>query len=375
MTAIRRLGRGTGHAFGSGWIAGVLSVTCGALGYGAVLCLLFPDLLTTPDGRALYPMGLVRFLIYVVLVVGFTLGLLSAILRKRKTLGLTGLALTTAATLLGGSGVEIQASVTGAHTVGLDWFLLNLFVLALLFVPLERIWARLREQPIFRRGWDTDLMYFAVSHLLVQVTVVLTMLPAAVFFRWAARAWLQESVAAQPQPLQFVEIVLVADLAEYVVHRAFHRVPFLWRFHAIHHSSRSMDWLAGSRLHLVDIVVTRGLSFVPLYVLGFATPAIYAYLIFVSFHAVFIHANVRFDFRPLDWVIVTPRFHHWHHAAHREAVDKNFAVHLPLIDRVLGTAYFPRRWPERYGIAGDPVPEGFWRQLAAPFSSGTRTRP
>jgi lathosterol oxidase len=367
MSGTRGIGRGTGRAFGSGWVAGVLSVTCGALGYGAVLCLLFPDLLTTPDGRALYPMGPIRFLIHALLVVGFVLGLLSAILRRRKTLGLTGLALTTAATLLGGSGVEIADPVTGRHALGLDWFLLNLFVLALVFVPIERIWARIREQPIFRPEWTTDLVYFAVSHLLVQVTVVLTMLPAALLFHWAARPWLQGLVASQPLALQFVEIVLVADLAEYVVHRAFHRVPWLWRFHAVHHSSRYLDWLAGSRLHLVDIVVTRGLSFVPLYVLGFATPAIYAYLIFVSFHAVFIHANVRFDFRPLDWVLVTPRFHHWHHAAHAEAVDRNFAVHLPLIDRLLGTAYFPRRWPEAYGIVGDPVPEGFGRQLVWPL--------
>ena len=374
MNATRRLGRGTGHGFGSGWISGMLGVMCGALGYGAVLCLLFPDVLTTPTSRALYPMALIRFLIYTLLVIGFVLGLLSAILRARKTLGLTALALTTAATLLGGSEVEISTEVTGTHTVGLDWLLLNLFVLALLFVPLERIWPRLREQPILRFGWSTDLMHFAMSHLLVQVTVVLTMLPAAVFFRWAARPWLQDLVAAQPLPLQFVEIVIVADLAEYVVHRAFHRVPLLWRFHAVHHSSRYLDWLAGSRLHLVDIVVTRGLSFVPLYVLGFSTTAIYAYLVFVSFLAVFIHANVRFDFRPLDWVVVTPRFHHWHHAAHPEAVDKNFAVHLPLIDRLFGTAYFPpRRWPEVYGIAGNPVPEGYWRQLVAPFSRETRS--
>ena len=366
----RRLGRGTGQGFGSGWISGMLAVTCGALGYGAVLCLIFPDLLTTPSARSHYPMALIRFLIYMLLVVGFVLGLLSALLRRRKTLGLTAIALTTAATLLGGSNVEISTEVTGTNTVGLDWLLLNVFVLALVFVPLERIWPRLRDQTILRFGWSTDLMHFAMSHLLVQVTVVLTMLPAAVFFRWAARPWLQDSVAAQPLPLQFVEIVLVADLAEYVVHRAFHRVPFLWRFHAVHHSSRYLDWLAGSRLHLVDIVVTRGLSFVPLYVLGFSTTAIYAYLVFVSFLAVFIHANVRFDFRPLDWVVVTPRFHHWHHAADPEAVDKNFAVHLPLIDRVFGTAYFPRRWPEAYGIAGHPVPEGYWRQLAWPFRRG-----
>ncbi len=55
----RRLGRGTGQGFGSGWISGMLSVTCGALGYGAVLCLIFPDLLTTPSARSHYPMAAV----------------------------------------------------------------------------------------------------------------------------------------------------------------------------------------------------------------------------------------------------------------------------------------------------------------------------
>ena len=359
---------GTGRRFGSGWISGVLSVTCGALGYGGVLCLLFPDWLTTPEARAHYPMAAVRFLIYTMLVLGFGLGALSVVLRRRAVLGLTGIALATAGSLLGGSAVEISRPVTGTTAVGLDWFLLNLFVLALLFVPLERLFAQWPQQRIFRPGWTTDLMHFAVSHLMVQLTVVLTMLPAAVFFRWAARPWLQDLVAAQPLLLQFAEVVLVADLTQYAVHRSFHRVPWLWRFHAVHHSSRSLDWLAGSRLHLGDVVVTRGLSFVPLYVLGFAPSAVYAYLVFVSFHAVFIHANLRFGLRALDWVLVTPRFHHWHHAAHREAVDRNFAVHLPWIDRVLGTAYLPPgRWPETYGIAGHPVPEAYWEQLVWPF--------
>ena len=72
-------------------------------------------------------------------------------------------------------------------------------------------------------------MHFAMSHLMVQVTVVLTMLPAALFFRWATHPWLQDAVASQPLALQFVEIVLVADFTQYWVHRAFHRVPWLWR--------------------------------------------------------------------------------------------------------------------------------------------------
>ena len=367
------IGRGGGRAFGSGWISGVLSVTCGALGAGAVLCLHFPDLLTTPDARALYPMGLVRFLIYVMLVVAFVLGVLSVVLRRQKVLGFTGIALATAATLAGGAEVQIAGPVTGSRAVGLDWLLLNLFVLALIFVPIERVFARLPEQPIFRVGWTTDLTHFAISHLAVQLTVALTMLPAALFFHWAARPELQHAIAAQPLVVQFLEIVLVADLTEYAVHRLFHRVPWLWRFHAVHHSSRAMDWLAGSRLHIVDIVLTRGLSFVPLYLAGFAPPALYAYLVFVSFHAVFIHANVRWNLRALDWLVVLPRFHHWHHAAHPEAVDKNFAVHFPWIDRLFGTAYMPPgRWPERYGIAGDPVPEGYLPQLVAPFWAADR---
>ena len=102
-----QLGQGRGTAFGSGWISGVLSVTLGTLGYGGVLCLLFPALLTTPDARPLYPLGVIRFLIYAMLVSSFILGALSVLLRRRKTLGLTGIALTVAATLLGGSDVEV----------------------------------------------------------------------------------------------------------------------------------------------------------------------------------------------------------------------------------------------------------------------------
>jgi lathosterol oxidase len=180
----------------------------------------------------------------------------------------------------------------------------------------------------------------------------------------------QNAVAAQPLVVQFVEILIVADLSEYAIHRLFHAVPWLWRFHAVHHSSDVMDWLAGSRMHLVDVVVTRALAFVPLYVLGFSPVPVYAYLVFVSFHAVFIHANVRFRFGRLAHVIATPQFHHWHHAAEPAAVDKNFAVHLPVIDRLLGTYHMPPgRWPATYGIAGNPVPGDYLRQLLYPFTS------
>ena len=187
---------------------------------------------------------------------------------------------------------------------------------------LERLFARLPNQPVFRNGWRTDLTYFFVSSVLVQR-----------------------------------------------IHRLFHTVPFLWRFHAVHHSADHMDWLAGSRLHLVDVAVTRGMTYIPIYIMGFNQSPLFAYVAFVSVQATFIHANVRFTFGPLRWLLATPQFHHWHHGAEAEAVDKNFAVHLPVLDWLFGTFHLPGgRWPAAYGLNDGPkVPNGYLRQFWYPF--------
>lgn len=355
--------------FGEGKISGILSATLGALGFGAVLCLLYPQWLTSADMRALYPMGLVRALIQFILAAAFALGALNTILNRRpRSAGMAGMLLSVIATLLGGSEVPVDTPLDESTYLGLDWFVLNLFFLALVFVPLERIFARRPEQRIFRPGWRTDLSHFFVSHVMVQVSVLLTMAPAALFFQWTLGTRLQTWVAAQPFALQFVEALVLADLFAYLSHRLFHALPLLWRFHAIHHSSEYLDWLASSRLHLVDIVATRAVAFVPLYVMGFSQEALYAYLVFASIQGIAIHSNLRFDFGPLRHALVTPQFHHWHHTAQSAHIDRNFAIHLPLIDWLFGTYYLPKdRWPEGYGIEGNPVPDGWLRQLTHPF--------
>jgi lathosterol oxidase len=363
---------------GTGWLSGTASVFLGALALGAVVVLWFPERLSTARFRSLYPMGLVRSTISVVIVTAFVLGAVSLLLRRRKVLGATGCALALTGSLLGGGGVEIRGQLGGTWTLGLDWFLLNLFLLALLFVPLERLFPRRPEQGPFRVGWTTDTLHFLVSHALVQVTSFLILLPATALAGLWQPHGLHGVVRSQPLVVQVLEVVVVADLAQYAVHRAFHRVRFLWGFHAVHHSSRALDWLAGSRLHLVDALATRSLVLVPLLLVGFAQRALEAYLVFVSFHAVFIHANLRWRGSLLDRLLVTPRFHHWHHAADEAARDKNFAVHLPWLDGLFGSRYLPGdgRWPDRYGIAGDPVPAGYGGQLVHPFRAADgRTAP
>ena len=354
----------TEFAKGAGLAAGAL----GALCVLAELCFLFPHHLVYNDARPFYVANIsfFRTLLLISIVTTFVLGCVSVLLWRSKH-GAAGLLLGTVAILMGGPEAEAVTSAPRAVSAGLDYFILSLLVLALLFVPMERLWP-LKPQKIFREGWQTDLAHFFTNHVAVQILAFLSIVPVEVFFRWATDGPVQQAVSSQPLWLQLVEILFVVDVTSYWVHRAFHRVPFLWRFHAVHHSIEQMDWIAGSRLHVVDVVVTRLFGFLPLFVLGFSPAAVYGYLIFVSFHAVYIHANVRHRFPVLRRVVTTPEFHHWHHAAEREAIDKNFAVLLSCIDYLFGTAYQPDRWPERYGVEGDAPPRDYVGQLAYPFT-------
>jgi lathosterol oxidase len=121
----------------------------------------------------------------------------------------------------------------------------------------------------------------------------------------------------------------------------------------------------------VDAIATRAAVFVPLFVLGFERAALTAYLVWVSFQATWIHANLRWRHGALERVLATPRFHHWHHAV--EPCDRNFAVHLPAIDWLFGTLHLPAEgWPERYGLAGAAAPAGWLGQLVWPLRAGSR---
>ena len=153
--------------------------------------------------------------------------------------------------------------------------------------------------------------------LLIEILTLLTLQPAAVLFAWARLAAVTTAVGSLPLVVQVPAILLVADFTQYWVHRTFHHVPVLWRFHAIHHSIERMDWLAGSRLHLVDVVVTRGLTYVPIFVLGFpqapdclCVSRRCAGDVYPCQRAVGVPRAPRF--------IATPAFHHWHHSAERE---------------------------------------------------------
>jgi sterol desaturase/sphingolipid hydroxylase (fatty acid hydroxylase superfamily) len=250
-------------------------------------------------------------------------------------------------------------------------FIFGFMVAAMVFVPLERFFALRPEQKIFRKGWRTDVVHFLVNRFMIDAGVFFVVGLLVVLLHGLVSPRLQAAVASQPRILQFVEAVLVAEIGGYFGHRLTHQVPWLWRFHAVHHSIEEMDWLAAARLHPLDQTFTRSLAIIPLYMLGFTRATFGFYLVLATFQAIFIHSNVRFRFRRLRWLLATPQFHHWHHSTEPEALNKNFAGQLPVLDLVFGTAYLPEGMPGRYG-SKDGVPAGYGSQMVFPFKKRTK---
>ena len=354
----------------TGMGGGFLGVLC-VLGE---FCFLFPDWLVSQQARPFYHshLPLMHLILQASISASVVMGGISVLCLRSRMYGATAILLGMTAIFMGGAAVQPLTHHTRHWSAGLDYFVLELLLLALLFVPMERLWT-LRESRVFRGGWQTDLKHFFLSHTGVQLLSFVTFIPAQLSVSWLLHLDFQKTVAAQPLLLQFFEILLCVDLVSYWVHRAFHKVSWLWKFHAIHHSSLHLDWLAGSRTHIVDVLVNRSLGFVPIFVLGFAPAAVYAYLVFVSIHAVYIHANVSHRWPYLRWVFATPEFHHWHHTSDEEGIDKNFAVFLAFIDKLFGTAHLPDYWPQRYGTSKFQPPESYIGQLLYPFRRQGKT--
>src|SRR5262245_32822790 len=225
-----------------------------------------------------------------------------------------------------------------------------LLIAALVFVPFERLAPANRSQPVFRAGWATDAVTGFLNGLLLYVVLLLTLAgidAAAGQLIPGLRAW----VAARPTAAQAVVAIAIGDLGVYGVHRLQHTVPWLWRFHAVHHSAREMDWLIALRFHAVDLLLSRVASLGVLIALNMAPAAIAIFAAVFAWQSWLAHANVRLSYGPLRWVLVSPEFHHWHHSAERAAYNTNYANVLACWDVLFGTVYLPRgRRADRFGV-------------------------
>jgi sterol desaturase/sphingolipid hydroxylase (fatty acid hydroxylase superfamily) len=230
-----------------------------------------------------------------------------------------------------------------------------LAILAAIFVPLERFFTL---RPSARRDGSVaaDLVFYFLNSLLPSVLLAVPLAALAAAIRGVEPSHFVSSVAALPLWVRLAAALVVGEVGAYWAHRLSHVVPFLWRFHAVHHAPEHLDWLVNTRAHPFDMVFTRLCALAPIYALGLqssagSSPGLVPVVVTLlgTVWSFFVHANVRWRFGVIERVVATPAFHHWHHT-NDENINKNYAALLPFVDTLFGTYHLPKQWPPCYGI-------------------------
>ncbi len=249
-----------------------------------------------------------------------------------------------------------------------------LALLSVVFLPLERLFA-VHPRKILSKSVAGDIGFYFISGFAPGLLLTPVLVLAAIGAHAVIPAGLYAVVAAMPLWARALGALVVGEIGFYWGHRWAHEIPLLWRFHSIHHNPAQVYFLISARAHPIDNVFIRLCGLIPVSILGLATPltpaggVVAALLVLVlTLWGFLIHANIRWRFGLLEWVISTPAFHHWHHSL-AEPRDRNFASMLPILDWLFGTHYLPRnRWPQAYGIAAS-LPGSLAAQLIHPLRS------
>lgn len=243
--------------------------------------------------------------------------------------------------------------------------------LSLGFVLAERLWPW-RPQPLRRPGLGLDLIYLVFNgYLLSFVLAPFSDRLAPLVDRLVVPVLGKDHVAAWPWWAQLLVAFFVMDFIRWGVHVQMHRVPWLWRIHRVHHSIVDMDWIGNMRFHWGEVVVYKVAQYVPLLLLGFDWPVLFALDVFSMAMGHFNHSNLRVSLGPLRYLLNHPTMHIWHHDRqwHR-SYGQNFGINLSLWDWLFGTAYVPAdvEQPRELGFPGlARFPRGFWAQLWRPL--------
>ena len=196
-----------------------------------------------------------------------------------------------------------------------------------------------RRQEIGRRWrWPNNLGVVALDTLVLRILFPTAAVGFAIWCETRGIGLLNVL------PLPFWSEVLIAfvilDLAIYAQHVLFHRVPWLWRLHRMHHADLEFDVTTGVRFHPVEIVLSMLIKLAVVAAIGAPALAVLVFEVLLNATSMFNHANVRLPLsldRALRWMVVTPEMHRVHHSILPRETHSNFGFNLPWWDRLFGT--------------------------------------
>lgn len=161
--------------------------------------------------------------------------------------------------------------------------------------------------------------------------------------------------------------VVLADFGGYWAHRLSHVVPFLWRFHALHHSPGRLYFINTGRFHPIDSLEST-LMIAPILILLGASEEVMLWQVAVTnYIGVLSHCNIEMRFGFLNYLFNTPGVHRWHHSRLPEEADNNYGENIMIFDVLFRTHLNPDRPPPtELGIKAT-MPKGFLAQLLSPI--------
>jgi len=235
----------------------------------------------------------------------------------------------------------------------------------ILIIAWERVSPYRKGLSFFREGFWIDLFWYTLiqSYFLKILIFDYLIAPVQHHFSWSAIQFVKD----WPVAVQVLFFLVTHDLYIYLFHRFQHSNKVFWRIHEAHHSGKEVDFLSGSRSHIVEILINQTIEFAPIILLG-ADPAVIPIKAMLdAMFGMFIHANVKVKLGKLKYLINSPELHLWHHANYQEVFHANFSTKFAVWDHLFGTAYDPGHAPgnqrENWGL-GYEFPKDYFLQHA-----------
>jgi ornithine lipid hydroxylase len=176
-----------------------------------------------------------------------------------------------------------------------------------------------------------------------------------------------------PLLVQLALLLILMEFSQTCFHRATHTFPFLWRLHAIHHTSPKLYWLASIRFHPLENWLAAMMMVTPVVLLGANIEVMLAFSMFINIFGTTQHANVSMTPTPLlNYIFAMPELHRWHHSKDMRC---NYGGYLSIWDVVFGTRYMPEtreQQPDNIGIEGSKYPKNWAGHILAPFRDQRR---
>jgi len=229
------------------------------------------------------------------------------------------------------------------YTTGL--LVLSVFI----FIWLERKYPYTRGIPIFRDGFWVDLIWYTFIQSYFLKIFIFDYIIQPLDANWHLPS--RYLVGSWPVAVQVLFFLVVHDFYIYWFHRAQHHSKLLWRTHEAHHSNKEVDWLAGTRSHVLEIIINQTVEFAPIVLLG-ANPIVVPIKALIdAVWGMYIHSNIDVRSGKLQYFINGPEMHQWHHSNDRAVFYANYSTKFAIWDWLFGTAYLPgHRKPDEFGL-------------------------